>query len=615
MTSLGYLLTILGYMRKDCWTQGQPSNSGQSARHRRGIGPGSDLQTHQPSDEFSQSRFPTSSPLLHHPVPCRPTLPQLLRSRSAESETAASNVAQVGTRKPETPFSQRAENEVWRTFVGGPPGVLSSKDLLPQDGCLSEPLVSPGVSQLGPPVPAAGPEERQCASSSSLAVSLENSHGVKEPVIQTLPDILSPGHIVSGLFTGGSSHGNESSVSSCADHRTSGETLFDICSDASSSQDAAAALEECNPTSLGPNVPSSDRNMTSANDQARETTQKPTQEADGMSVLALPSSIDSLSEDVPDISRNSPLVRGKEMGAEGSIDGGESKNHLKKCQQDLAEAGIAIEQCSSSDENDLWRKFVFGESSDGFEKGLEDARRQTARNLRPSTTTTNSSVNSVDLQQSCLGEKGSGTEERSPALSEESQLESNSVADDFDKSSTCMTTNVSASHIGTARNSSPDPLAEEFFKYSDPLARTDQATHGSSSSVSTVPVHRAGDSTHCSDVWSLTTRGKHHASKPARPQPAKERPRPKSNVFVQPKPFLGRKTSHLDEQRQIALSTPQVRGKHPTSRHQKRRRDGRTAIRKLPNFNGDPIEEFEDSLSRGTKEHSLFGSLEVEIDS
>lgn len=504
--------------------------------------------------------------------------------------------------------------------MADPPGVLSSNDLLPQDGCPSEPLVSPGVSQLGRPVPAVGPEKRQCASKSSLAVSLENNNGFKDPVTQTLPDVLPdvlpPSHVISGLFIGGSSRGDESSPFSCTKHRTSGETPFDICSEASSSQDTAAALEECNHTSLGLNVPSSDRSVTSSNDQARETTQKHAQEADGMSVLALPNSTDSLSEDVIEISRYSPLVHGKELGAERSTDRGKPKSHPQKCQQAIAEAEMTIEHCSLSDENDQWRVFVYGQSSDGLEKGHKDARVQTARNLRPSTTPTNSSVSSVELQQSCLGEKASRTEDGSSALSgEEFQLERNSVADDFDKPSTCMTTNVSASHIGTARNSSPDPLAEEFYRYSDPLTRTDQATNGSSSSVSTVPVDRAGDSAHRKDVRSLTTRGKHHASKPAHPQPANERPRPKSNVFVQPKPFLGRKTSHLDEQRRIALSTPQVRGKHPTSRHQKRGRNGRPAIRKLPNFNGDPIEDFEDSLSRGTKEHSLFGSLEVEIDS
>lgn len=525
-------------------------------------------------------------------------------------------------RKPETPFSQRADNEVWRTYVAGTPRCSSSNDLLlPQDGSLSEPRVSPGVSQFERPIPAADPEERQCASGSPLAVSLEDSSsGIRDPVMQTPRDLVLPGHVRSGSFIGGTSPGNASFVSSCADLRASDESPSEISSDASPSRDTTAALEVRNPQSLDPNVPSSDHSVTSADDQDYEATPKPTQEANGMSVLALPSSTDPLSEDALNVSRNFSAVRETEVGAERSIDEGQLQNQPQRCPQDPVETGQAIEYCSSSDENDMWRKFVFGESSDGFEKAFEDARRKTAKSLRPSTTPTSSSMGmgDVDLQQSCLGERGSGTGGRSLALSgEEDQSDIKSVADDFDKSPACTTTDVSASHMGTVGNPSPDPLSEEFFQCSDPLARTDQATYGSSSLASTVPVDQAGDSAHRSEVWSSTTRGEDRASdQPARPQPAKNRQRPAATFkFVQPKLFLGRKTSHLDEQRHISLSAPQIRSQGPTSRRQKRRKDGRTAIRKLPDFDDDPIEEFEDSPSRGSKEHPLFGSLEVEADS
>lgn len=515
-------------------------------------------------------------------------------------------------RKPETPFSQRAENDVWRTYVAGTPRCSSSNDLLrPQDGSLSEPRVSPGVSQFERPIPAADPDERQCASGSPLAVSLEDSSsGIR--------DLVLPGHVGSGSFSGGTSPGNASFVSSCADLRASDETPFEISSDASPSRNTTAALEVRNPQSLDPNVSSSDHTVTSADDQACEASPKPPQEADGMSVLAFPSSTDPISEDALNISRNFSAVRGTEVGAERSIDEGELQNQPQRCLQDSVKTGKAIEHCSSSDENDMWRKFVFGESSDGFEKAFEDARRQTAKSLRPSATPTSSSMGEVDLQQSCLGERGPGTEDRSSALSgEEDQSDIKSVADDFDKSPACTTTNVSASHMGTVGDSSPDPLSEEFFQCSDPLARTDQATYGSSSLASTVPVDRAGDSAHRSEVWSSMTRGEDRASdQPARPQPAKNRQRPAAIFkFVQPKLFLGRKTSHLDEQRHISLSAPQIRSQVPTSRRQKRRKDGRTAIRKLPDFDDDPIEDFEDSPPRGSKEHPLFGSLEVEADS
>lgn len=611
------LLTLIGDSGRRHRAHTRSSSSYKRAEQHRASGPGSDLQTHHNSDGSNHSRCPTASPFLYHPAPCRPTQPQLLRSQSSESETAASNVAQVGLRKPETPISQKLENEAWRAFVTGPSGCLAPSDLLSHDGGFPALLVSPGVSQLGRTEQALGPEVEQYASKSPVAFSFDGNKWNGDLPTQNNSIVLSSDHTSFEPFIEDSDGQNDSLVSLYGDLQIPDELRYDIPLDALPSQDVATALKESSSQSMARNVSISDPSVTSADDKAFEAVRKSTKEADDMSMLASPGSIHSSSEDMLNISCEPPFVVGKETVPEESTKEPDTQSHDQSHPQGIAEVGQVIERHSSSDENDLWRKFVFGESSDGFEKALEDARKQAAKSLRPSTTPASSSDGNMDMQESCLAEDGSEMTEHDSALSvEECQVEPNSTIDDFDHSSTNMTTTVSASYIATAGNSSPDPLAGDATQYSNTLARTDLATHGSSSSISNDPIELMDFFTRRSDVWSSTTSGGNRSSNPAHQQYNKERHRPEANLkFVQPKPFLGKKTCHIDKERQISLSMPQVRGKNLTSRRQKRRKDGRTAICNLPDFLDDPIEEFEDDIpSRGKQAQSLFGSLEVEKD-
>lgn len=604
------ILTLEANTGRRYQTNRQSSNSQKRAKQHRGPGLGSDLQAHRSNDDSSYSDFPPTSPLLYHPVPCRPTMPRLLRSQSSEPETTASNVAQVGMGKPETPSSDRHDNEAWRAFVAGPPRRLSSGNLPPQDGSLPEPLISPSISQYGRLGRAPSLEGRQSTSGYPSKVIPEDHSGVEESTVQAL----------SRPPMEGTRRETGSLVSSCVDLQTSDQTPLDSYPDASLCHDIIPALKEHSPQTTNPNESFSDRSVTSAEDQNRGPIWRPAQQVDYPSIMAMPSSTDTSSEGLFKLFCNPSPVCRKQASTGSSTEESQPQEQGQDHQQGIAEVEKKTTIFLSCDEDNLWRKFVFGESSDGLEKALEDARKQTARSLCPSTTPISKGGGSVDIQESFSREGGSPGIDDSSALSgEEFNVEAKRTADSFDDSSTDITSAVSASHLATARNSSSDLLTEDIVQDSDTLAQTDRATRGSTSSTTPskdVSVDVVDDFLNRSDVSSPAPRARGQTLSIAHAQLTEYGYRPESNFkFVPPKPFLGRKTSHIDEQRHISLSIPQVRGKNPTSRRQRRRKDGRTAIRTLPDFNDDPIEEFEEDLSsREMQQKSLFGSLEVDND-
>jgi hypothetical protein len=216
------------------------------------------------------------------------------------------------------------------------------------------------------------------------------------------------------------------------------------------------------------------------------------------------------------------------------------------------------------DGNDMWKKFVFGESSENLEKELEEASREGAR---------------------CLGAPLPST-------------------------STFLTP---ASHVATAGTSSAEDGSGTTSASMDTAVRTDLATHGSSSSWS-------ANGTDIGLELSLNDLAA-PASCEADSDPSSNNPqRLKKHVevddgfkFARPKLFIGKKLGQVDEKRQLALSAPQVRGTGQTRRRQGRATDGRANIRKLPNYGSDPIEEFEgDVCSDRAEKGSMFGPLETE---
>ncbi|KAK7721611.1 hypothetical protein SLS64_001028 [Diaporthe eres] len=257
---------------------------------------------------------------------------------------------------------------------------------------------------------------------------------------------------------------------------------------------------------------------------------------------------------------------------------------------------------TQEDENDMWRNFVFGGSPESLEKALEEARRDTARCLRPSLPSTSSDSCEKSQQGFIMSPLGLEPIDRCD------------FAEGLCDPTGDMITTASASHVATAGTSSADLSPETTSGSVETAVRTDQATHGSFSSSSA-----AGNNTSRllfpSDPMASSTCDADTCMSTIDPKELEKHGEPdESFKFARPKLFVGKKIEHVDEKRQIALSAPQIRGKAQTRRRQKRTNDGRANIRKLPNYGGsDPIEEFEgDCRSDRAEKGSMFGALETE---
>lgn len=258
-------------------------------------------------------------------------------------------------------------------------------------------------------------------------------------------------------------------------------------------------------------------------------------------------------------------------------------------------------ESTQDDENDMWKNFVFGACSENLETALEEARRDTARNLRPSLTPT-----STYLSNEC--QQGFTT---SPFGLE--SIDRRDFAEALYGPTGDVVATASVSHIATAGASSADLSSETASGSVATATRTDQATHGSSSSSSTAGQNTSGLLFPDDLITSSVCEGGTSTSTIDPKQLEKHGQVDDCFKFARPKLFVGKKIEHVDEQRQIALSAPQIRGTTQT-RRKRRKTDGRANIRRLPNYgSSDPIEEFDgDFRSDRAEKGSMFGSLETE---
>ncbi|KUI74298.1 hypothetical protein VM1G_09959 [Cytospora mali] len=259
------------------------------------------------------------------------------------------------------------------------------------------------------------------------------------------------------------------------------------------------------------------------------------------------------------------------------------------------------QQGTPEDENDMWRKFVFGGSDGNLEQVREDARKETARNLRPSITSSSTydeasrpNMRSYeDSHQSSTtfpSELGLGVNQHNCAQG------SQHIAANFSAT-------ASASHVATAGASSPVPTSD--FQYSETTVQTDQATAGSSNAHLLTQTDMMDDP--MNPMATKTSSTETNSDKIEKRDESDE-----SFRFARPKLFMGKKLAPVDEEQQIALSTAQIRGKTQTRRRRTRTGDGRANIRKLPDYGSDPIEEFEEDFrSDQAQKGSIFGSLET----
>lgn len=546
--------------------------------------------SHRSHSSASQTPLLTTSPLLFHPVPTRPALLRLLHQQSVDSDNADSTLAQLGVDHPPVPSSQASENDVWRKFVAGPDDNSASNEMRssenPEDD--AQRLVSPGVSQLGASRPLHGTYNTEAAVSPAKR-EVSNIAGDRTPPTASasrFAEELRPDP----------SHHRSSEVSSDDDQ------IAPIATDYITSRDGSDLSQPSeSPRGNDRHDEGSSKEMT-----------MPAGGSDEVSLLVVSSS-----------PKHPPALGGMDEATNFPMDqpGGItfrshalssrllSPQHLGKDSAYRGGADAATEkqlpgELTQEDENDMWKNFVFGNSSETLEKALEDARRDTARSLRPSLPSRSTSP----CEESPQGLIASSIDHE--------PIDRRDFAEGLYDTTRKAVSTTSASHVATAGASSADLSSDNTSGSVKTALRTDQATQGSYS-PSSAASNNIGRRLFPNELMTSSTCEAGTSTSTIDPkQLEKHGESDDCFKFARPKLFVGKKIEHVDERRQIALSVPQIKGTTQTRRRQKRTTDGRANIRKLPNYGGsDPIEEFEvDFRSDRAEKGSMFGPLDTEID-
>lgn len=566
---------------------GQPKhrNRGQHFQERDQVCVSPSGASRHSHSSASQTPLLSTSPLLFHPVPTRPALLQLLHRPSFDSDNADSTLAQLGVERPPVPLSQADENDVWRTFVEGHDEASPLEDMGSHDALedATQRQVSPGASQLGTP------RQLQGGFSSDASVSTEPQevNNVDQGETATAPASLPA----------------EEERSDLSRQRSSKNFSGD--------NQIAPTADDYSPSCVDsdlPQPPESPGNKHRQYEGSIKEQNTTAQSSDKVSLLGassspkLPPSLDTVDEATPfqidqpgdsaiTLNTLSMVTVPKLHGKDASTRNGEP-----------ASVEIQVPSESTQDyENDMWKNFVFGACSENLETALEEARRDTARNLRPSLTPTSTYSSSECQQVFTTSPFGLQSIDRCD------------FAEALYGSTGDVVATASVSHIATAGASSADLSSETASGSVATATRTDQATHGSLSSSATAGQNTSGllfpDDSITSSVCEEGTITSIIDPK----QLEKDGEVDDCFKFARPKLFVGKKIEHVDEQRQIALSAPQIRGTTQT-RRKRRMTDGRANIRRLPNYgSSDPIEEFDgDFRSDRAEKGSMFGSLETE---
>lgn len=547
----------------------------------------------QSSGSSGQTVIRKAQPPLHHPVPCRPTLQQLLSSHSSDSENPASTKAQVGLQRPDVPPSQTEENEAWREFVAGADHGQIMSDLQSSDS-----KENPGQSEISPGVSQVGLSKRANERSKNEEVYPPES----EVDNKTTMDQAEQTHMLDNLM------------------RTDPSEASFACKDAQ--KNFSSASFEPRQTSLQPCLSLSDWDSEAACNKVHRGPSSPPENLDDMSLLVVPRSSSTSSEDILNRFDIVPVLEKQQVGSrktkaptqrallQAEQHQAKQSSKLLRAQDPSRKTGEDMPSKSSilEAENDVWRNFVLGGSDGSLEHAYEEARKETARNLRPSDT----SAGTEEEDASEATYPHADPTEASVASGDRIlAVDATDSAEGHDQSSAGASV-ASISHRATTGDSSPDPLSEPIPPYSDTTIQTGQATAGSPDPSTNELSNLIHEFSRRNEDWSFATREVNKATYNANPdEQAKENDNFK---FARPKPFLGKQVSHIDEQQQIALSAPQIRGKPQNQRRQKKRTaDGRTSVRKLPNFSSDPIEEVDEDVQiKGAQKPSLFGSLDVQ---
>lgn len=378
--------------------------------------------------------------------------------------------------------------------------------------------------------------------------------------------------------------------------------------------DLGSTSAELTLTSLEAHLSQSDRDPGTPDGKMYEETPSPSRHSEDVSLLVAPRSSSSSQEELLGLVDIPPTFQSQYLDDMNTLPSKQhnfqqaTRHHPERYARPLQALDPSCqtqekkppEMRTYESDNDAWRRFILEGPLEDLDLAFEEARKESAKNLRPS-----DSATSLDEQATNLPHAG-----RVKTSSVSSENIGIGICDSADGSqpSPADVSVASISHKAVTGCSSPDPLSAPAPDYSGTSCHTDQATVGSPSLLD--------EFLHRNETWSTAARKK--AITPANAQIASSGEHGKGNDnfrFARPKPFLGKHRSHIDEQRQIALSAPQVRGKPQTTRRRQKKRvgDGRTSIRQMPNFSSDPIEEVDEDIpaKRGQKP-SLFGSLDTQ---
>lgn len=471
---------------------------------------------------------------------------------------------------------------MWRTFVAVPDDISALNEMRSSDNLenAAQRLVSPGVSQLGASKQLHGPDDTEAPISPATRGAADNTAA---EAARLFADEVRPD----------------------TSHQWSSET--------NSEDDPIAPIaDDYSPSRIGSDISRPSESPTSDykhHEHSIKEQNVPAGSSDEVGLLVVSSSPKYVSAlDVVDEATISQMDQPRDITIGPNalsprvvlprLHGKDSASRDGPCA--VVEEQLPSER-TQEDENEMWRNFVFGDSSENLEKALENARRDTARSLLPSLPS--SSTHSCEVSQ----------QDFNTSSIDHEPIDRRDFAKGLHDPPGDVVTIASASHMATAGASSADLSSETASGSVETGARTDQATHGSSSS----PL-AAGNNTDLmlfpNDLMTSSTCEVDTSTIDPK-QLEKHGPGPDDCFkFARPKLFVGKKIEHVDEQRQIALSEPQIRGTTQTRRRQRRTTDGRANIRKLPNYGGsDPIEEFEgDCRSDRAEKGSMFGPLETE---
>lgn len=538
--------------------------------------------------------------------------------------------------EPDVPYSQVVENEEWESFVRGARQSQLCNESQHFD-CPASTIrreISPGISQYGLASEYFGDPNRGIKPvEPSAGVTIQDNSHLEHPTQGQKDNLLLH---QSRPYVGGVSKVSEVFVAADEASASSMGSSPRLCKQSSKTNECIAPAQQ-------PELPAADE----ASLRVMPTFCSPTDDCQPQSKNHI-----NLQDDAGDVVAQ-PILPGSNVleGNQESMKLTDQHSDAVTGQQQLTKPPIAKE-----DNSNMWQQFVFGNFGKNIQDAAEEARKETVRNLQPSDLSTGNDEdedseathlypepsNTTEYWETGarVGDSGFAKEQHSSPSANSTMAPISHMATRGDFSSEVLSASdpVESRTRATVGNASPDPsfasdlpdaststTTKEFssgplsaldLADQDATAQSDEVNVGSSSSSSNVPVYLMNEFFSRSDLWSLATQGPDSSPSVAHPSSISEHNEADDSFkFARPKTFLGKKMAHLDEQRQIAFSAPQIRGKSMTWRRQKRTGDGRARIRQVPDLNSDPIEEFEDAVPlKGPQQPSLFASLDTEED-